>query len=95
VQKERQKDRQKMKEKKENQIPAAMLANQEPAKKIGRLVLPEPQITDQVLYETVFTFIRHSVVNADSVLIFAAGLASTSSPPRGTSRRSDCRNHRT
>lgn len=48
LQKERQKDRQKMKEKKENQMPSAMLSNQEPAKKLTKLVLPEPQISDQV-----------------------------------------------
>ncbi|KAK7575556.1 hypothetical protein V9T40_011842 [Parthenolecanium corni] len=45
--KERQKDRQKMKEKKENQMPSSMLSNQEPAKKLTKLVLPEPQISDQ------------------------------------------------
>lgn len=41
-----------MKEKKENQMPAAMLSNQEPVKKLTKLVLPEPQISDQVLHPT-------------------------------------------
>lgn len=37
-----------MKEMKENQMPAAMLANQESTKKLTKLVLPEPQISDNV-----------------------------------------------
>lgn len=38
-----------MKEKKENQIPSTML-NEEPVKKLGKLVLPKPQISDEVEY---------------------------------------------
>ena len=38
-----------MKKRKENDIPDALLQNQEPAKKRSKLVLPSPQITDQVL----------------------------------------------
>jgi pre-mRNA-splicing factor CDC5/CEF1 len=45
--KARRKDKDKMKNKKENNIPAAMFNNDEPAKKRSKLVLPEPQITDQ------------------------------------------------
>lgn len=56
LQKERQKDRQKMKEKKENQMPSSMLSNQEPAKKLTKLVLPEPQISDQVSSQTTINF---------------------------------------
>jgi hypothetical protein len=37
-----------LKQRKENDIPMAMLQNQEPAKKRSKLVLPEPQISDQV-----------------------------------------------
>ncbi|XKL60760.1 hypothetical protein PGB90_007817 [Kerria lacca] len=48
---ERQKDRQKMKEMKENQMPAAMLANQESTKKLTKLVLPEPQISDNDIHQ--------------------------------------------
>lgn len=42
-----------MKERKENDIPLAMLQNQEPAKKRSKLVLPEPQISDQELQQVV------------------------------------------
>lgn len=42
-----------MKQRKENDIPLAMLQNQEPAKKRSKLVLPEPQITDQELQQVV------------------------------------------
>jgi hypothetical protein len=37
-----------LKQRKENDIPMAMLQNQEPAKKRSKLVLPEPQISDKV-----------------------------------------------
>ncbi|KAJ9592544.1 hypothetical protein L9F63_015779 [Diploptera punctata] len=50
---ERRKDKQKLKQRKENDIPVAMLQNQEPAKKRSKLVLPEPQITDQELQQVV------------------------------------------
>lgn len=42
-----------MKQRKENDIPLAMLQNQEPAKKRSKLVLPEPQISDQELQQVV------------------------------------------
>lgn len=42
-----------MKERKENDIPLALLQNQEPAKKRSKLVLPEPQISDQELQQVV------------------------------------------
>lgn len=48
LQKERRKDKQKLKQRKENDVPTAMLQNQEPAKKRSKLVLPEPQISDAV-----------------------------------------------
>ncbi|XP_018322506.1 cell division cycle 5-like protein isoform X2 [Agrilus planipennis] len=51
--KERRKDKQKQKQRKENDIPLAMLQNQEPAKKRSKLVLPEPQISDQELQQVV------------------------------------------
>lgn len=51
--KERKKDKQKLKQRKENDIPQAMLQNQEPAKKRSKLVLPEPQISDQELHQVV------------------------------------------
>jgi pre-mRNA-splicing factor CDC5/CEF1 len=50
---ERRKDKQKLKQRKENDIPQAMLQNQEPAKKRSKLVLPEPQISDQELQQVV------------------------------------------
>ncbi|KAF5305478.1 hypothetical protein FQA39_LY01569 [Lamprigera yunnana] len=51
--KERRKDKQKLKQRKENDIPLAMLQNQEPAKKRSKLVLPDPQISDQELQQVV------------------------------------------
>ncbi|CAG9765204.1 unnamed protein product [Ceutorhynchus assimilis] len=50
---ERKKDKQKLKQRKENDIPEAMLQNQEPARKRSKLVLPEPQISDQELHQVV------------------------------------------
>ncbi|XP_050084340.1 cell division cycle 5-like protein [Anopheles aquasalis] len=50
---ERKKDKEKLKQRKENDIPMALLQNQEPAKKRSKLVLPEPQITDQELQQVV------------------------------------------
>ncbi|CAH0552770.1 unnamed protein product [Brassicogethes aeneus] len=50
---ERKKDKAKLKQRKENDIPQAMLQNQEPAKKRSKLVLPEPQISDQELHQVV------------------------------------------
>lgn len=50
---DRRKDKLKLKQRKENDIPVAMLQNQEPAKKRSKLVLPEPQISDQELQQVV------------------------------------------
>uniref|UniRef100_A0AAG5CV30 Pre-mRNA-splicing factor CDC5/CEF1 n=1 Tax=Anopheles atroparvus TaxID=41427 RepID=A0AAG5CV30_ANOAO len=50
---ERKKDKEKMKQRKENDVPTALLQNQEPAKKRSKLVLPEPQISDQELQQVV------------------------------------------
>ncbi|XP_050079283.1 cell division cycle 5-like protein [Anopheles maculipalpis] len=50
---ERKKDKEKLKQRKENDIPTALLQNQEPAKKRSKLVLPEPQISDQELQQVV------------------------------------------
>lgn len=49
---ERKKDKEKLK-KRENEIPLAMLQNNEPERKRSKLVLPEPQITDQELQQVV------------------------------------------
>lgn len=48
-QRERKKDKAKLKQRKENEVPLAMLNNQEPIRKMSKLVLPEPQISDQVI----------------------------------------------
>lgn len=50
---ERRKDKQKLKQRKENDIPMGMLNNEEPIKKRSKLVLPEPQISDQELQQVV------------------------------------------
>lgn len=50
---ERKKDKAKLKARKENEMPVSMLQNLEPAKKRSKLVLPEPQITDQELQNVV------------------------------------------
>ncbi|XP_059469099.1 cell division cycle 5-like protein [Neocloeon triangulifer] len=50
---DRRKDKQKLKQRKENDMPMAMLNNQEPARKRSKLVLPEPQISDQELQQVV------------------------------------------
>ncbi|XP_034945889.1 cell division cycle 5-like protein [Chelonus insularis] len=50
---ERRKDKQKLKQRKENDIPMGMLNNDEPIKKRSKLVLPEPQISDQELQQVV------------------------------------------
>lgn len=50
---ERKKDKQKLKQRKENDIPIGMLNNEEPVKKRSKLVLPEPQISDQELEQVV------------------------------------------
>lgn len=50
---ERKKDKAKLKARKENEVPMSMLQNLEPAKKRSKLVLPEPQISDQELQNVV------------------------------------------
>lgn len=50
---ERRKDKQKLKNKKENDIPMGMLNNDEPVKKRSKLVLPQPQISDAELNQVV------------------------------------------
>lgn len=50
---ERKKDKSKLKQRKEGEMPMAMLQNQEPERKRSKLVLPEPQISDQELQQVV------------------------------------------
>jgi len=51
---ERKKDKEKLKKRKENDIPFVLMQNNaEPSKKRSKLVLPEPQITDQELEQVV------------------------------------------
>ncbi|XP_051173244.1 cell division cycle 5-like protein [Leptopilina boulardi] len=50
---ERRKDKQKLKQRKENDMPMGMLNNEEPVKKRSKLVLPEPQISDSELQQVV------------------------------------------
>lgn len=58
LQRERRKDKQKLKQRKENDVPQAMLLGDQPARKRSKLVLPEPQVTDQVSFSCLtFTFI--------------------------------------
>ena len=49
---ERKKDKQKLKQRKENDMPTNMM-NQEPIRKRSKLVLPEPQISDKELQQVV------------------------------------------
>ena len=42
-----------MKERKENNIPSALINNEEPSRKRSKLVLPEPQITDTEMEQIV------------------------------------------
>lgn len=50
LQRDRRKDKQKLKQRKENDVPQAMLMGDQPARKRSKLVLPEPQVTDQVRF---------------------------------------------
>lgn len=50
---DRRKDKDKLKKRKENEIPTALLQNQEPTRKRSKLVLPEPQISDIELQQVV------------------------------------------
>ena len=51
--KERKKDKQKLKQRKENDLPSQINTAEEPSKKRSKLVLPEPQISDQELEQVV------------------------------------------
>ena len=51
--KERKKDKNKLKQRKENDLPAQINTAEEPAKKRSKLVLPEPQISDTELEQVV------------------------------------------
>uniref|UniRef100_A0A1B0B8Q4 Cell division cycle 5-like protein n=1 Tax=Glossina palpalis gambiensis TaxID=67801 RepID=A0A1B0B8Q4_9MUSC len=50
---ERRKDKQKLKQRKDKDMPMAMLQNLEPERKRSKLVLPQPQISDQELQQVV------------------------------------------
>ncbi|XP_054163592.1 cell division cycle 5-like protein [Oppia nitens] len=50
---ERKKDKQKLKQRKENDLPTSLLNAEEPSKKRSKLVLPEPQISDAELEQVV------------------------------------------
>ncbi|XP_075971478.1 cell division cycle protein 21 [Anticarsia gemmatalis] len=50
---DRRKDKNKLKQRKENDVPQAMLMGDQPARKRSKLVLPEPQVTDQELQQVV------------------------------------------
>lgn len=52
-QRERKKDKAKLKARKENDLPMSLLQNVEPAKKRSKLVLPEPQISDQDMQQVI------------------------------------------
>lgn len=64
---ERQKDKKIIKQRKENEIPQELLNNEEPAKKRSKLVLPSPQISD-VEMEQIVKLGRHSEAARDSVV---------------------------
>lgn len=64
---ERKKDKAKLKARKENDVPMSMLQNIEPAKKRSKLVLPEPQISDQEL-QSVVKLGRASDIAKETVL---------------------------
>ena len=50
---ERKKDKKILKQRKENDIPAELMNNEEPARKRSKLVLPAPQISDTELEQIV------------------------------------------
>merc|ERR1712223_426395 len=52
-QRERKKDKQKLKDRKENNVPAQVFNNEEPSRKRIKLVLPTPQIDDQEMEQIV------------------------------------------
>jgi len=51
--KERKKDKNRLKQRKENEVPSALLQGDQPAAKRSKLVLPEPQISEQDLEQVV------------------------------------------
>ena len=69
---ERKKDKKILKQRKENDIPAELINNEEPAKKRSKLVLPSPQISDTELEHIVklgkaSEAARDSVVDGESL----------------------------
>nr|SVE75628.1 EOG090X02CC [Daphnia hispanica] len=50
---ERKKDKDRLKQRKENEVPSALLQGDQPAAKRSKLVLPEPQISDRDLEQVV------------------------------------------
>jgi len=69
--KERNKDKKVLKNRKENDIPQELLNNEEPSRKRSKLVLPEPQISDMEMEQIVklgraSEAARDSVVDAES-----------------------------
>ena len=69
---ERKKDKKILKQRKENDIPAELINNEEPAKKRSKLVLPSPQISDTELEQIVklgkaSEAARESVVDGESM----------------------------
>lgn len=73
--KERQKDKKVLKNRKENEIPKELLNDEEPARKRSKLVLPSPQISD-VEMEQIVKLGRHSEAARDSVVDGDASKAS-------------------
>ena len=70
--KERKKDKKILKQRKENDIPAELMNNEEPARKRSKLVLPSPQISDSELEQIVklgkaSEAARDGVVDGESV----------------------------
>jgi len=64
---ERKKDKKILKQRKENDIPAELMNNEEPARKRSKLVLPAPQISDTEL-EQIVKLGKHSEAARDSVV---------------------------
>jgi len=50
---ERKKDKDRLKQRKENEVPSALLQGDQPSAKRSKLVLPEPQISDKDLEQVV------------------------------------------
>jgi len=65
--KERKKDKKILKQRKENDIPAELMNNEEPARKRSKLVLPTPQISDTEL-EQIVKLGKHSEAARESVV---------------------------